>query len=271
MVEGSKQSRRLYVVIGVLAVLVAAALARPATGQEHHGPLPDPAPGILPPGDWTPEQVAFAVDLVRRTEAVMPAKFGDLAKVQALGYHNLGLTAPGGYDHWGLPLSAAGDGHVMDPELPESMVFQRFPDGRQVLVAALFVLDPGLTMADVPAEYAWLPGWHTHANPPCLDDNGVSIGLPDNGVCARGHQVLEPMLHVWLTDTPCGHRFPGIDPGGLMCGHDTPTTPGSTVVPPGSVPPASPPPPPSSGPPGAAPVTTTAPVQPVKARPTYVG
>src|SRR3954471_18920588 len=137
MVEGLTRSRWLFLVMSALAVLGAALLAQPATGQEHDGPMPDPAPGILPPGDWTPQQVDFAVSLVHRTEAVLPAKFGDVSKLPDLGYHNLGVTVPGGYDHWGLPLSAGGDGRVLDPELPETVVFQHLPDGRQVLVAAV--------------------------------------------------------------------------------------------------------------------------------------
>jgi hypothetical protein len=288
MVQGTKRSRRRSLLIGVVAMLVVAALARPAMGQEHSGPMPDPAPGILPPGEWTPEQVAFAVALVDRAEKVLPARFGDLSKVQALGYHNFGVTVPGGYDHWGLPLSAAGDGRDLDLDLPESLVFQHLADGSQVLVAALFVLDPGSTMADVPSEYAWLPGWHTHVNESCVDDNSVAVGRPVDGVCVRGHQVLEPMLHVWITDNPCHHRFAGIGAEGPLCVHDetpAPPSPGSTVTPPGpagsdpTVP--SLPAPSTSSPPGAAGPSTTVPSAPpvkapgapeaIKATPTYAG
>jgi hypothetical protein len=279
MVKGLTRSRRLFLVTGALAVLGAALLAQPATGQEHDGPMPDPAPGILPPGDWTPQQVDFAVSLVHRTEAVLPAKFGDVSKLPDLGYHNLGVTVPGGYDHWGLPLSAGGDGRVLDPELPESLVFQHLPDGQQVLVSALFVLDPGLTMADVPPEYAWLPGWHTHVNETCLDDNSVLVGTPVNGVCARGHQVQEPMLHVWITDNACGHRFAGLGSKGLMCDDHIappPPAPGSTVptVSTTSVPPPAPASTSTSTSRPTGPTTTVAPASPstaVQATPNYAG
>jgi hypothetical protein len=248
--------------------------------------MPDPAPGILPPGDWTPEQVATAVSLVHRTEAALPDKFGDVAKVQAQGYHNLGVRTPGGYDHWGLSVSAAKDGHVVDPEVPESLVFQHLPDGSQRLVSALFVLDEGQTMADIPAAYAFLPGWHNHVNQTCLDDDNVVIGTPVDGVCARGHQVLQPMLHVWIIDNPCGHRFAGLESTGLMCDDHMappPSAPGSTVptVSTTSVKAPAPTPAPTSTststshPAGAAgPPTTVVPALPPKAvrtTPTYAG
>jgi hypothetical protein len=41
---------------------------------------------------------------------------------------------------------------------------------------------------------------------------------------------MPPMMHVWLVDPGCGHRFGGVGVGGLDCdvshGHPDPTDPG---------------------------------------------
>jgi hypothetical protein len=284
MVERLWFTRRslTFAVIGVVLVLSAATLARPAAGQEHDGPLPNPAPGILPPGHWTPEQVDFAIALVRRNEQELPEKFGDVSKLPALGYTNFGLTAPGGYDHWGLPYKPGDpdDGHVFDPKYPESVVFQHMPDGSQRLVAAMYMV---LTMADIPPDYAWLPGWHTHTGQFCIDDNGRAVGSPVNGVCATGHELTAPMTHVWIVDPPgCGHRFAGIGIGGVECyleGEHPDHSPGGTILfpPPGgsagSVPRPVPSAPTTSAPGGDhGPDASTVPAPaPVSATPTYTG
>lgn len=194
----------------VLALLAAvlAWLAPPAAGQEHDG--------ILPEGDWTEEEMALAADLVARTEAALPA-FSDVETIQALGFENFGVTAPGGYDHW-INWDWVDDGHLIDPEFPESLVFRQVGDD-YVLQAAMFLADSHHTMDNLPADIAWWPGWHTHENV-CVDENRKFAGLAGpGGDCPPGSQTFDrpPMMHVWIVDNECGHRFGEIDVGGLIC------------------------------------------------------
>jgi hypothetical protein len=203
-------SRRAMAVRLALAGAVIAALvaARPALGQEEAGELP--------PGDWTDEQVAEAHDLITRTEQALP-RFADDSQLEALGFFNFGVTAPGGYDHWINP-GWIDDEHILDPEFPESLVYRFLPDGGYELQAAMFYLPTGSEMDDVPADLAWLPGWHMH-DELCVDDSGRYTGLVGiDGTCFSGHPAdMPPMMHIWIVDNSCGHRFASIGVGGIDC------------------------------------------------------
>lgn len=262
-------------------------LAPAASGQEHGHD------GMLPPGDWTAGQQMVLHDLIERAETELPA-FGDPASLPALGFYNFGVTAPGGWDHWMNPEWMADD-HVLDPTRPESLVYRSTADG-WVLEAAMFFLPPGHDMTSIPEELAWLPGWHQHPEL-CVTPDGRYAGLVDgNGDCYDGAPSdMPPMMHVWIVDPGCGHRFGGVGVGGLNCDvshhHPTdpppPTDPGpsTTLPPPGAtttvpttsttVPPTSTTvavvPQPSRVPavPVARPVAT--PARPVRAQPSYTG
>jgi hypothetical protein len=130
--------------------------------------------------------------------------------------------------------------------------------------------------------------WHTHENEFCLDDDLSFTGVPDfNGHCTTGHTPLPiPMMHVWVVDNACHHRFAGIGAGGIECGPHGQHPGGTVPHPGGSVPgprgtliphapdehPAPPTVPPTTGPPttGQAPATTRPPA-PLKATPRYTG
>ena len=270
-------SRRLAATVGIVALtlVLVMLMARPVAGQEPgHGHGPTGAEGILPPDGWpegqtgwTQEQIDYAVAKVQEVERVLPAKFGDITKMAELGYIDFRLTAPGGYDHWGRK-DYNTDERTLDPEYPESLVFQRMPDGSRRLVAAMFFSEPGSTMTNIlPSNIAWLPGWHTHEKQFCVNEQGQFVSSPNNGTCTTGSFSTNnaPMTHVWIVDNECGHRFAGIDSPGVVCyGHGGHEFPPGTF--PGTVPPR--------------PVTTTTtkpapptapPATPVKATPAYTG
>ena len=259
--------------VGLLAVGTLVA-APPASGQEHGHE------GMLPPGNWTDEQQTALHDLIERTETELPA-FGDVSSLPALGFHNFGITA-GGWDHW-INRAWVDDDRILDPTRPESLVFRSTADG-WVLEAAMFFLPTGTTMEDIPDELAWMPGWHQHPDL-CITPDWRYAGLTDmGGGCWSGvPSDMPPMLHVWLVDPGCGHRFGGVGIGGLHCdvGHDH----GPDPMPPTPPPPAPPPAPPAHP---HAPTTVpivlqpgvvtpdpatprTAPATPVRARPDYAG
>lgn len=204
--------------------------------------------GILPEGDWSEEQMAYAEDLVERTKAALPA-YADYSQLSSNGYANFGAVAPGGYEHW-TNAAMVVDDHILDPEFPESLVFRPTPGGGRELVAAMFFLRPEHTMDTIPEDIAWLPGWHAHANI-CAGANGQFTGFANpDGTCNVGAPILIPMTHVWIVDNECGHAFGLIDEMGVGCdvggmpgghhGHGSTTT--TTTAPPGTTtpPPATP-------------------------------
>jgi hypothetical protein len=190
------------------------------TTPGHQHP-PTTVPGDPPDDgfdpDWTPEQTAYAQALVDDTEAGL-RQYSNPAILPLLGYQwILDGQAVGDYQHW-IHLSRIVDGQILDPDRPESLVFRNAEDG-PVLEAAMYMLPPGYTLATVPADIAWLPGWHIHDNL-CFEDGFKLVGVTVNGVCPRGYVVVTPpMLHVWAVDTRCG-RFAGVDENGLQCHHD---------------------------------------------------
>jgi hypothetical protein len=208
---GADARRRRLRLAGIVAAVVALLVTGAATmanAQEHDHDL-------LPEGDWSEEQMAAAMDLVMRTEEELAA-YSDPDQLEAQGFVNFGATAPGGYDHWTNP-DFLTDDHILDPAFPESLVYQFTDDGGYVLVAAMFEMNIGDTMEDVPDEIAWYPGWHSHPDL-CADENFQFTGFVDeNGECAVGEPILVPMMHVWIVDNECGHRFGGVDQSGLMC------------------------------------------------------
>jgi hypothetical protein len=205
------------------AVVVALVSAGPASADEHEG--------LVPEGDWTDDQIAYMLDKIEETEQVLPATFPELATYEeleaelgALGFFEFGATAPGGYDHWINP-SWFFDDHLIDPEFAESLVYQVQPDGRWKLVSAMFMLDPAIDMSEIPEDIAWLPGWHGHPEL-CVNADGpigtfAGITDPDNPDCPAGtRQATTPvMMHVWIVDNACNHRFGGIGVSGLHCEH----------------------------------------------------
>ena len=196
--------------IGIIALVTLAAPFGPPA-DAHDAP-------VLPPGDWTPEQEAFAEDLVHRTEAVLPQKFSDYHELEALGFYDFGVNTPNGYRHFINP-AWMGDDHLLDPNFPESLVYKDHGGGHLVLEAAMFYLKPEHTMDNIPEQYAWLPGWHVHEEL-CVDANGrfAGINVPGAGCPPGSSQAWSPpMMHVWIVDTECGHRFAGLGVTGSMC------------------------------------------------------
>ena len=286
---GGTRGRRLrgsitLAVVMALGMLVVA----PAASAQEHG-----HDGMLPPGEWTDEQEMFLHDLIERTEAALPA-FSDPASLPALGYFNFGVTAPGGWDHW-INTEWIADDHILDPTRPESLVYRSTPEGWE-LEAAMFYLPPGHDMTNIPEDLAWLPGWHQHPEL-CVTPDGRYAGLTDgNGNCFSGAPSdMPPMMHVWIVDPGCGHRFGGVGVGGLNCdvSHHHPTDPTDPTDPPTD--PSPPTTPPQQGGPTTVPTTSTTsttlaidprpgsvtpdpvaggqapPARPVRAQPTYAG
>jgi hypothetical protein len=163
-------------------------------------------------------ELQAAKRLIESTRAAVGAKFPDQAALLAAGYRSIGdgLVAP--YDHFIKP-EYLQDGRELDAERVESIVLERTPDGWRV-ASAMYILEAGKTMADVPDVAGELTVWHDHQNL-CWDRSGLRLaGLYLNGRCvpAGTLRATPPMLHVWLADHPCG-PFAGIEGHGGGCAH----------------------------------------------------
>ena len=148
------------------------------------------------------------------------ASFPNEDAVVAAGYKSIGDgRRVGGFEHF-VNSAYMTDGRELDPHAIESIVLQRQPDGTKTVASAMFILNPGRTLADAPDVAGTLTSWHDHQNL-CWDDNGHIAGILVNGVCRPGgtFRGTSPMLHVWVEDTPCG-PFSGIEGhGGTGCEH----------------------------------------------------
>ncbi|HEX6419604.1 MAG TPA: hypothetical protein VFZ77_13985, partial [Acidimicrobiales bacterium] len=217
------RSTRLSVAGLVAAVAMAATAAFAAPAQAQAGE------GLIPPGDWTEQEVADLLALIDATEQALPEKFPAagtreeiLAQLGPLGFFDFGVPAPGGYYHF-INGGWLFDDHLVDPEHPESLVYQSGSDGQLHLVSAMFMLAPGIEHDEIPHDIAWLPGWHGHPEL-CTRPDGTFAGVtdPDDPDCPPGSaQATTPlMIHVWIVDNACGHRFGGIGVQGLHCDVD---------------------------------------------------
>jgi hypothetical protein len=193
--------------------------ADPACQHSAHGEGPGHEPGpssdghaghgtSSPPAGTgvTPEQQAAADRLLADTKAALP-QFTDEA-AHAAGFRTIGDGGTG-TEHL-LNWDWITDDVVLDPNRPESLVYNVSRDGTRQLAAAMFILPPG---AEVPDIGGTLTQWHIHNNlcfSPATDVDGHParrvVGLTSaEGTCGRGERLPDAaMLHVWIVDHPCG-------------------------------------------------------------------
>jgi hypothetical protein len=214
----------LAVVVGSTPTTFVAVFTPPPTDTPTTvaGPKPyDPSKPIDlggEPGVTLAEQ-ARAETLVHHTLRDLP-RYADVATAIAAGYRSIGdgFTGTEHYVKW----SYVNDGHILDSQYPESLVYQ-MRNGRKTLVSAMYMLPFGTRFTDAPDVGGALTQWHVHNNL-CLVDNPsdplqkVVQGLVgENQACPPGSSKAgsSPMLHVWIVANPCGPFAPldGIEAG----------------------------------------------------------
>lgn len=149
----------------------------------------------------TPQQQAAAENLLAITVTRLP-RFSDPAVAEGLGFWSIGDGALG-YEHYLSPANMADD-RLLDPDYPESLVYDTTVVPKK-LVAAMFMLDAGDTLADVPELGGKLTQWHVHDNL-CFAGTRVAGITDGSGDCAEGltKGAETPMIHVWIEPHPCG-------------------------------------------------------------------
>lgn len=148
------------------------------------------------------EQQARAENLIANTLSHLPT-YADPAVAEADGYRSINDGGTG-YEHY-INGEYRTDGRVLDPDRPESLVYQ-VRDGEKQLVAAMYMAEPGTTLETTPDIGGPLTQWHIHDNL-CFAESGQVAGLTDaSGGCAPPLVKPEPvpMIHVWIVPHPCG-------------------------------------------------------------------
>jgi hypothetical protein len=149
----------------------------------------------------SPAQQQAARALVVSSRAMI-ASLPDRNALTAAGYVSAGDNS-GGMSHW-VKDEFTHDGREVDSRRIETFMVQN-STGRTV--GAMYMLEPGRTMADVPDIAGELTIWHIH-NPICFSTAQIwhFVSFASNGNCPPGSSVrmVPPMMHVWLEDQACG-------------------------------------------------------------------
>ena len=95
----------------------------------------------------TPEQQAYAENLVAVTLVRLP-QWSDPAVAEAAGFHSIG-DAGTGHEHY-VQWDWINDDVWLDPDAPESLVYEPQPDGSKKLVSAMYMLPTSVALTDVP-------------------------------------------------------------------------------------------------------------------------
>jgi hypothetical protein len=157
----------------------------------------------------TSEQQAEAEELVTISLERLP-QFSDIPTIEAMGYRSIG-DAGTGNEHF-MKWDLIDDGRVLDPDYPESLVFDvNRETGEKTLAAAMYMANLGDTLDTVPALGGDLVQWHIHDNLCFMGEtNAWRVGdvAPPGEECRPGTfrlgNNLVPMVHVWIRPHPCG-------------------------------------------------------------------
>ena len=168
-------------------------------------------------------QQAAAENLVAINLIRLP-QWADYRDAEKAGFHSIGdgLT---GFEHF-VNWDWIDDDITLNPDFPESLVYQPQPDGSRTLLSAMFMLPSDVPLADVPNIGGALMQWHIHDNL-CFtvgDAPVLADIIASNGVCPQGlaNFPASPMIHVWITPHPCGPfaALEGVGAGQVAVGEE---------------------------------------------------
>jgi hypothetical protein len=160
----------------------------------------------------TAEQRAAAEKLLADTKAGF-WQWTDEKAVHAAGFRSIGDGGTG-TEHL-VNWNWIEDDVVLDPDFPESLVYDVEPDGTRRLAAAMYMVPSATPDEEVPDVGGTLTQWHIHNNL-CYSPAEMVDGFPQrrvvgvnagDGNCAFGEALgppHAPMLHVWLRPHECG-------------------------------------------------------------------
>jgi hypothetical protein len=203
--------------------------ANDAAGEHDHATVAyDPTKPIdLSDVDGvTPEQQAFAENLVAVNVVRLP-QWADPAVAEAAGFHSIGDADSGeGVEHY-VQWDWIEDEVWLDPDAPESLVYEPQPDGSKKLVSAMYMLPQDIALEDVPDYGGALMQWHVHDDL-CFTADPVAPQLegetsPD-GTCRPPLVKVQEwaMIHVWIVPHECGPfaSLEGVGAGSILEGEE---------------------------------------------------
>lgn len=156
----------------------------------------------------TAQEQQRAQELIYQTREILP-KFATPEIAEQLGFTSIRDEATG-VEHF-INWSYINDEYELDPNHPESLVFEVSPDGSRRLVSAMFMMGDEYTLETVPNVGGPLTQWHIHDNlcfdrDPAIHGSTRVVGVTSSeGSCMFGMKLKpNPMLHVWLEPQVCG-------------------------------------------------------------------
>ncbi len=172
----------------------------------------------------TPQQQAAAENLIATTVVRLPM-WSDYKVAEAYGFRSIGDGGTG-HEHY-IQWDWIDDDVILDPDRPESLVYEPQPDGSKKLVSAMYMLAPSIALDDVPDIGGALMQWHIHDNL-CftIDPLQPRVAGQTNpaGGCPTGLVKLapSPMIHVWITPHKCGPfaALEGVGAGQIAAGQE---------------------------------------------------
>jgi hypothetical protein len=241
--------------VAALAVPAAAAGSDHGDGADHHGDEAaagghhgDEAAGdhhaaggghdhaAEDPSTATAEERAAADQLLQDTKTGF-WQWTDEQRVHDAGFRSIGdgITGTEHLVNWNW----INDDVVLDPDHPESLVYNVAPDGKRTLAAAMYMAPAGTPDDEVPDVGGPITQWHIHNNL-CYSPVEVVDGAPQRHVvgltsgpngdeCRRGEYLSPhaPMLHVWVVEHECGpfSALEGVGAGQGIQEEQDPSTP----------------------------------------------
>jgi hypothetical protein len=172
----------------------------------------------------TPQQQAAAENLIAVTLVQLP-QWSDYKVAEAFGFRSIGDGGTG-HEHF-IQWDWIDDDVILDPDQPESLVYEPQPDGSKKLVSAMYMLSTDVALEDAPDIGGALMQWHIHDNLCYTTDpeapKVVGLTSPD-GTCPNGLVKHEPapMIHVWITPQKCGPfaSLEGAGAGQIVAGEE---------------------------------------------------
>jgi hypothetical protein len=199
------------------------------SGSEATTAAPKPYDPTLPidlsgtPG-VTPQQQAAAENLIATTLIQLP-QWSDHKVAEAFGFKSIG-DANTGHEHF-IQWDWINDDVILDPDQPESLVYEPQPDGSKKLVSAMYMLPDDVALSDVPDIGGALMQWHVHDDLCFTNDPAqprVAGQTNAAGGCSNGLVKFapSPMIHVWITPHRCGPfaALEGVGAGQIAAGQE---------------------------------------------------
>jgi hypothetical protein len=171
----------------------------------------------------TPEQQAAAENLVAVTVVRLP-QWADYRDAEAAGFQSIG-DAGTGHEHF-IQWDWINDDVTLDPDHPESLVYEPQPDGSRTLVSAMYMLPDSVPLTDAPNIGGALMQWHIHDNLCFTSGDAPQVAgvIKANGNCPAGLTKFLPsaMIHVWITPHRCGPfaALEGVGAGSIAEGEE---------------------------------------------------